>query len=94
MDLQTLIVDVQNSIGNLIQRPKMNEKFLSKPPFRFLHDTITAVTEATGFARGLFRDEELDSANITEKNQKIEYLDKIVNMIGICHVVKCQINSD
>lgn len=64
----------------------MNDKLLSKPPFRFLHDTITAVTTTTGFGDGLYNDGELDSAAITDKDAKINYLEKMFNLVGICKV--------
>jgi TRAF3-interacting protein 1 len=84
--LEVLVENAKNIISAIIQKPKMSEKLLSKPPFRFLHDTITAITNATGFANGLYNESELDSAAITEKTQKIEYLEKIFTMVGICQV--------
>ena len=62
----------------------MSDKLLGKPPFRFLHDTITAITAATGFAQGLYDDDMLDNANIKDKGSKIAYLETIFNMVGIC----------
>jgi TRAF3-interacting protein 1 len=56
---------------------------LSKPPFRFLHDIISEVTKATGFGSGLFAPEELDSAAVTEKTQKLAYLEKIIKVVGV-----------
>ncbi len=54
MDIDTLIASVRERMGELIQKPKMTEKLLQKPPFRFLHDTVTAVTNTTGFGEGLY----------------------------------------
>ena len=87
MDLDSLIAKVQEKVGALIQKPKMTEKLLSKPPFRFLHDTISAIISTTGFGEGLYNDAEKDSATITEKQQKLDYLDKIFRLVGICQVI-------
>ncbi len=85
-DLDTLINAVKDRMGELIQKPKMTDKLLQKPPFRFLHDTITAVSTTTGFGEGLYSGEELDSAAITDKQAKLNYLDKIFRLVGICQV--------
>lgn len=73
----------QALLGSLIQRPKLTEKLLSKPPFRFLHDVIMEVIRATGFATGLYTPEECDSANVNEKEQKILFLEKIIKVVGL-----------
>jgi TRAF3-interacting protein 1 len=85
-DLDRLIEQCKNIIGEIIQRPKMTEKLLGKPPFRFIHDTISALMEATQFGIGLYSGDELNSAAITEKQAKIDYLEKIFNLVGICKV--------
>ena len=53
---------------------------LSKPPFRYLHDIYTATTAATGFGQGLYSGPELDSKSITEKDDKINFLVKLIQL--------------
>jgi hypothetical protein len=84
--LESLVAVAKGKISEIIQKPKMTEKLLSKPPFRFIHDTISAITAATGFAEGLYSGVELDSAAITEKQAKLDYLNKIFSLVGICKV--------
>lgn len=73
----------QQLLGDLITKPKLTEKLLSKPPFRFLHDVIMEVIRSTGFASGLYTDLECDSANVTDKNQKMTFLEKIIKVVGV-----------
>lgn len=86
MDLESLIGAVKAKIGDMIQKPKMTDKLLSKPPFRFLHDTLSAITTTTGFGDGLLAPDEVDGAAISEKQSKIAYLEKMANFAGICKV--------
>jgi TRAF3-interacting protein 1 len=86
MDLDTLMATATEKVQALIAKPKLSTKLLSKPPFRFLHDVISAISHTTGFGEGLFDAGELDSAAITDKNAKIAYLAKIFLLVGICQV--------
>jgi TRAF3-interacting protein 1 len=86
MDLETLVAQTAESVSALIAKPKMAPKLLSKPPFRFLHDVISAITQTTGFGEGLMSAQELDSSTITDKAAKIAYLDKVINFAGVCTV--------
>ena len=70
-------------LGELITRPKLTEKLLSKPPFRFLHDIVMEVMKATGFGTDLYMPDELDSSKVAEKTQKMTFLDKIIKLVGI-----------
>lgn len=70
-------------LGELITRPKLSEKLLSKPPFRFLHDIIMEIIKVTGFATGLYTSTEMDSSLVTDKAQKLQFLEKIIKVVGI-----------
>jgi hypothetical protein len=73
----------QIMLGEIITRPKLSEKLLSKPPFRFLFDIVLEVIKVSGFASTLYTPEEMDSANVTEKAQKLSFLEKIIRLVGV-----------
>ena len=64
----------------LIQKPKMTQKLLSKPPFRFLHDIFTATSAATGYGVNLYEGDELNAKAITDKDAKINFLVKLISL--------------
>jgi TRAF3-interacting protein 1 len=85
-DLEGLMGQTKALMGDLIAKPKMTDKLLSKPPFRFLHDTVSAVITTTGFGEGLYSGGEMDCASIADKEGKLAYLEKIFQLVGICKV--------
>eukprot|EP00316_Scyphosphaera_apsteinii_P004327 CAMPEP_0119305912 /NCGR_PEP_ID=MMETSP1333-20130426/6794_1 /TAXON_ID=418940 /ORGANISM="Scyphosphaera apsteinii, Strain RCC1455" /LENGTH=484 /DNA_ID=CAMNT_0007309105 /DNA_START=40 /DNA_END=1494 /DNA_ORIENTATION=+ len=80
-DAPEWVIGTQTLLGAIIKRPKLTPALLQKPPFRFLHDIVTEVTKATGFAQGLFDGDELQSAKIKEKEAKLSYLNKIIKCV-------------
>ncbi|XP_059053123.1 TRAF3-interacting protein 1 isoform X2 [Achroia grisella] len=77
-----VIKATQTSLGKYVKRPPLNEKLLKKPPFRFLHDIVTSVLKTTGFFEGLFEEEELISDNVKERENKIQFLNKVIYVVG------------
>nr|XP_054361852.1 TRAF3-interacting protein 1 [Mirounga angustirostris] len=71
----------QEALGRVIRRPPLTEKLLSKPPFRYLHDIITEVIRMTGFMKGLYTDAELKSDNVKDKDAKISFLQKAIDVV-------------
>ena len=49
----------QNTLGKLIKKPKLIDKYLERPPFAFLHAIVQEVITSTNIFQGLFTPEEL-----------------------------------
>lgn len=71
----------QEALGKVIRRPPLTEKLLNKPPFRYLHDIITEVIRTTGFLKGLYSDAEMKSENVKDKDAKIGFLQKAIDVV-------------
>jgi hypothetical protein len=75
-------------------RVRLTQKLLSRPPFRFLHDVITAVTVTTGFGDGLYTEEQMDAGNITDKAGKMAYLNLMIRCVSIHVGVKVEVRAN
>ncbi|XP_019779151.2 TRAF3-interacting protein 1 isoform X10 [Tursiops truncatus] len=73
----------QEALGKVIRRPPLTEKLLNKPPFRYLHDIITEVIRMTGFMKGLYTDAEMKSDNVKDKDAKISFLQKAIDVVAM-----------
>ena len=67
--------------SSLFEKPKMSEKLLCKPPFKYIFDIITETTKTTGFAQGLFSEEESNSTYYQTKKQKKTFLKKTIDLV-------------
>lgn len=81
-----VILKTQKYLGKYVKKPALSDKLLKKPPFRFLHDVINAVIKETGFMKGLFSDEELNSENVKEKEAKLAFLAKLIEAVSMYRV--------
>jgi TRAF3-interacting protein 1 len=82
-EIEPWVAATQNAFKGVITAPKLTEKLLRKPPFRFLHDIVTNFMKATGFPEGLYPEAMLDSSKVTEKETKLEFLNQLVNVVQI-----------
>ena len=68
-------------LGAVLTSPSLTEKLLKKPPFRFIHDIIMSLHKSYGFAKGLLTAEEMDAKWFEAKEQKIVFLEKLIQFV-------------
>ncbi|XP_077473941.1 TRAF3-interacting protein 1-like isoform X2 [Stigmatopora argus] len=79
----SIVKKTQDTLGKVIKKPPLTEKLLSKPPFRYLHDIFTEIIRTTGFLKGLYKDNELKSDNVKDKESKIAFLQKAIDVVTL-----------
>eukprot|EP01059_Diplonema_ambulator_P017229 TRINITY_DN2920_c0_g1_i1.p1 TRINITY_DN2920_c0_g1~~TRINITY_DN2920_c0_g1_i1.p1 ORF type:complete len:477 (+),score=208.22 TRINITY_DN2920_c0_g1_i1:942-2372(+) len=79
---QATLDKTKKELGAVIKAPRLSDKLLKKPPFRFLHDIVTNTIKTTGFASKLYSDDEMDSAKVQEKEAKVFFLQKIISSVN------------
>uniref|UniRef100_A0A1I8MNN5 TRAF3-interacting protein 1 n=1 Tax=Musca domestica TaxID=7370 RepID=A0A1I8MNN5_MUSDO len=79
-----VIKHTQETLGKYVKKPHLTEKLLRKPPFRFLHDVFAAVIRDTGCFEGLYTPDELNSDNIKDREDKMRFLQKMIDVVRIC----------
>ncbi|CAG9573601.1 conserved hypothetical protein [Leishmania major strain Friedlin] len=76
--MEAIIEKTQKELGAVIQAPKLTDKLLSRPPFRYIHDIVMSFMKATGFPDGLFDADQRDSAKVADKKAKVQFLEKLI----------------
>lgn len=81
--IEQVIEQTQQKLSSLIKRTPLTAKLLQRPPFRYLHDLISELISACpDFAPNLYTPDELNSANVTDKEAKIAFLQKIMDHVS------------
>ncbi|XP_031730913.1 TRAF3-interacting protein 1 isoform X2 [Anarrhichthys ocellatus] len=76
-----VVKKTQDTLGKVIKKPPLTDKLLTKPPFRYLHDILSEVIKTTGFMKGLYGENEMKSDNVKEKDSKIVFLQKAIDVV-------------
>ena len=79
--LKKIIDATRSALTPYVSKPEMLEKYLPKPPFGFLQMVIREVIEKSGYAEGLFTPDELNEKLKKEKEEKLDFLKKIINCV-------------
>lgn len=75
---------LQSEDDPLVKRPRLTEELLRRPPFRFLHDVVSAVQRETQFLQGLFTEAEQNARLLaTDKEAKLTYLKKLIRAVSL-----------
>ena len=80
-ELEDSISTTQQTLQAIFARPKCTSKLLTKPPFRFIFDIVTATLKNTGFPNQYFSQ---DSDSLKDKTSKIEFLEKLIYLVSVC----------
>lgn len=82
IDMEAVMANTQQALGGLFRKPKLTTKLLSRPPFRYIHDVIFAVSKATGFPDlSVFDESEMVGKAIKDKTAKINFLRKAIQVL-------------
>ena len=72
----------QRLLGALITKPSLKPALLQKPPFRFLHDIVTAlIASAAHYPADFFTADELSSAAFDTSEKKVAFLRRLIDVV-------------
>merc|ERR1712083_1180569 len=65
-----------------------------KPPFRFLHDIVMEVARSTSFSQGLYSTEESDAGSLSDKQAKVDFLNKAISVVSFALGEKLDVSAN
>lgn len=71
----------QEAYKGFIERPPMEQKHLSRPPFMFIIQVFFEVMTKTGFGKGLFEPAEFTKDHYTDPQKKVFVLKKLIHLV-------------
>ncbi|CAL8141175.1 unnamed protein product [Orchesella dallaii] len=80
----------QKLLSEHITKPALADKYLIKPPFRFLHEIVTSVIETTGFMKDIFPQSHLKYEKISNVDDKRAFLKTAIDAIESETNQKCE----
>ena len=71
----------EEMFSKIIDKPKMSEKFLSKPPPRYVYDIIMNTMKTKGFPKGLYTEDEMNVKFFeADPMNKVKFFDKTIEI--------------
>lgn len=66
---------------NFIEYPQMTEKYLKRPPFKYLFQIFLSLNNKTKFASGLLKENELDPDYYDSPEKKMAFLKQVLKFV-------------
>ncbi|KAH8268102.1 hypothetical protein KR026_000083 [Drosophila bipectinata] len=92
-NLDSTIQVTQQVLGKFIKKPPLTEKLLKKPPFRFLMDVFNNFIKQTGRFDGLYLPEEQQFENISDREDKIRFLQKMIDVVKLSTKLELKVRT-
>jgi hypothetical protein len=65
----------------LITYPKLEDKYLKRPPFKYIFSVFTECVKVTGLGKGVFSEEDLNKDNYEGNEKRMEFLNKLFKFL-------------
>lgn len=86
----------KEKLGPLFKKPTLKDKFLKKPPFRFIHDCCSAIKNNTGFLDGVWSGEMLNGKDPCFKKSdiKAQFLKSLICAVEVTLLIKLSVKPN